>query len=245
MSRQGNLRFAGMLLLALCAWLWGARHTAEAYEAIEVKAGGSITGMVKFVGTPPPPEALEITRDEEVCGTGTRPSETLVVSGAGGVKNVVVSLTDIEKGKAQPELPENPKIEQEKCWFNPHVLLVPAGGTVDLYNLDKTTHNIRTRSKKNRLNKAHPSRKKLLQFKLRKPEVVKFSCSYHKWMSGWFVITEHPYYAVTDAKGAFSLQDVPPGTYTLQAWHETLGTQVQEVEVSANGKANITFEMKP
>ncbi len=232
-------------LIGVCVLLGSVWGLAEAYEAVEVKEGGKVTGVVKFVGTPPPPEPLEVTRDKEKCGVEEHLSEALVVSDKGGIRNAVVSLEGIEKGKSQPEMKTNPQYVQEKCWFAPHVLLVPAGSTVDLYNKDKAMHNIHTVSKINPIiNKAHPSFKKRLRFKLKKPEVVQVKCDMHSWMNGWFIVTDHPYYAVTDVDSAFALTDVPPGTYTLKAWHETLGTQTQEIVIGAKGEATVEFEMK-
>ncbi len=231
-----------MMAGGLLASTW---HLAAAYENMEVQNGGSITGVVKLKGAAPPAAQLEITRDQKVCGSGTKSSEALVVSPQGGVKYAVVSLQNISQGKPQPEGKENPRLVQEKCWFNPHVVLVPAGSTLDLFNHDKTTHNIHTRSKANPIiNSAHPSFRKRLRLKnkFKQPETIKAKCDMHAWMSAWFVVTDHPYYAVTDANGAFSLQDVPPGTYTLQVWHETLGQQTQQVTVAANGETPAEVE---
>lgn len=234
------------LLLTVCALALSAGHDAQAYEPIQVTNGGKISGTVQFVGAVPPAEQLAITRDEKSCGTGTRPSETLVVSPQGGLKNAVVSITNITRGKPRPASKKNPQFVQEKCWFSPHVLLVPAGSTVDLFNRDKVMHNIHTVSKINPVvNKAHPSFKKRLRFKLKKPEVIKVKCDMHTWMGGWFVVTDHPYYALTDANGAFALTDVPPGTYILKVWHETLGEQTLNVSVEAGGETRAAFEFKP
>ncbi len=97
-----------------------------------------------------------------------------MISPEGGVKYAVVSLENISRGKTPPPLETNPTLVQEKCWFNPHVVLVPAGSTIDLFNRDKVMHNIHTASKRNPVvNKAHPSFRKRLRFKLKKPEIVK------------------------------------------------------------------------
>lgn len=245
MPSEGKSMLRLVLFMTVCGMIGGIWGLGEAYEAVEVQNGGTVTGLIKFAGAAPPPEQLEINRDEKVCGTGTRPSDVLIVSESGGIQNVVVSIEDIDTGKPQPDSKENPKLVQEKCWFNPHVSLVPAGSTVDLFNADKVMHNIHTASKINPVvNKAHPSFKKRLRFKLREPEVIKIKCDMHSWMDAWFIVTAHPYYAVTAADGSFSLTDVPPGTYTLQAWHETLGKQTQQVKVEPNGETNIVFELK-
>ena len=235
-----------VLLTIVYVFIGGGRSLTQAYEAIQVQNGGTITGVVKFVGAVPPPEQLEFTRDHKVCGTGPRPSDALIVSSDGHLKNVVVWLEDISQGKPQPALEANPEFVQEKCWFSPHVLLVPAGSTVDLLNRDKVMHNIHTASKVNPVvNKAHPSFRKRLRFKLKKPEFIPVKCDMHSWMGGWFVVTAHPYYALTDAHGVFTLTDVPPGTYTLQVWHETLGKQTQQVSIRAHGETRTVFEFKP
>ena len=246
MFMQSIRRQKFVLLALVCGLVGGMWGHGEAYEVIQVQNGGVISGTVKFVGSVPPPEQLEITKNRAICGEGPRPSEALMVSGDGRIQNAVVSLADIVKGKQQPALEENPKLVQEKCWFGPHVLLVPAGSTIDLFNRDKAMHNIHTTSKINPVvNKAHPSFRKRLRFKLRKPEVVKVKCDIHPWMSAWFVVTEHPYYTLTGANGSFTLTDVPPGTYTLQVWHETLGKQTQQVRVSDNKETKVVFELKP
>ena len=166
-----------MVLFIACGLLGSLWRLASAYEAIEVQNGGAITGVVKLKGTAPPRPRLEVTRDQKVCGADAKVSEALVVSSAGGIKYAVVSLQHISKGKAQPQLKQNPRLIQQKCWFNPHVLLVPAGSTVDLFNRDKTMHNIHTKSKANPIiNKAHPSFRKRLRFKLKHPETIRIKC---------------------------------------------------------------------
>jgi hypothetical protein len=104
----------------------------------------------------PPPEQLAITKDQATCGTGQRPSEALLVAADQGIKNVVVSLVDVSKGKPQPAAPEPPTLTQEKCWFSPRALLVPAESTIDVLNHDNVMHNIHTASQANPVvNKAH------------------------------------------------------------------------------------------
>jgi plastocyanin len=242
-----SMRTPKLVLLAIVYGLVGGIWSlGEAYEAVQVQNGGVISGVVKFAGPVPPLEQLAITKDQATCGTGQRPSEALLVAADQGIKNVVVSLVDVSKGKPQPAAPEPPTLTQEKCWFSPRVLLVPAESTIDVLNHDNVMHNIHTASQANPVvNKAHPTFKKKLSFALRKPETIKVKCDIHPWMSAWFVVTEHPYYTVTEANGSFTLTDVPPGTYTLQAWHETLGKQTQQVSVSANGASKVVFELKP
>lgn len=240
-------RFSNTVWLIVAVALLGAGwRVARAYEAIEVKGGGAIVGMVQFVGVPPLPERLEVTRDREACGVRFHLSEALIVSAGGGIQNAVVSLQDIETGKAHPKRDENIALVQEKCRFDPHVLLVPASSTIDLLNRDETTHHIHTVSTINPVvNQVQPRFKKRLRITLREPEIIRVNCDRHPWMAAWFVVIGHPYYAITDAKGNFTLMDIPPGIYTLQVWHETLGTQSQVVEVTGDRETKVVLEMKP
>ena len=241
-----KIRFSNtVMLLAVVSLLGAGWRVAKAYEAMEVKDGGAIVGTVKFVGVPPVPEPLEVTRDRIECGVGSHLSESLITSEESGIQNVVVSLKDIGKGKAHPRRDENIALVQEKCRFKPHVLLVPADSTVDLRNNDDITHHIHTVSTLNpAVDLVQPGFKKRLRIKLRDPEIIQVNCEIHPWMTAWFVVTGHPYYVITDSNGAFALTDIPPGIYTLHVWHETLGTHSQAVVVMADKETQVIIEMK-
>ncbi|MBI3989204.1 MAG: carboxypeptidase regulatory-like domain-containing protein [candidate division NC10 bacterium] len=221
---------------------------SDAYEAIKVDKGGTITGVVKFRGTPLVPEMIKITRDVEVCGKEPKFSEALLVSQKGGLKNAVISLVDIKQGKAW-EAMDSPKLDQNGCRFIPHVLVLPAGVTFDLVNSDKILHNFHTTSAINpTLNKAQPKFKPVMKVDLKKenvlkPDLMKVNCDVHEWMNAWIIIADHPYYAVTDEDGSFTLKDVPPGTYTLQVWHETLGKHTKGVSVKEGTETKVSFEL--
>lgn len=215
---------------------------AWGYEAIEVKDGGMISGEVKFAGTPPAPEKIAATKDQEVCGKTEKVNEALLVGPNKGLQNAVVSITNIQKGKKMPT--EGATLDQKDCRYTPHVLLSPAGADVTILNSDGILHNIHTYSTKNpSFNKAQPKFKKEMKEKFAQPEAVKLTCDAHGWMNGWLIVQDHPYYAVTDANGAFKIADVPPGDYELKFWHETLGETTQKVSVKAKAEAKVTAEM--
>ncbi|MBI4514851.1 MAG: hypothetical protein HY699_03420 [Deltaproteobacteria bacterium] len=225
---------------ALVVVLGGA--PAWAYDAGPVADGGTISGEVKFQGAPPAAKPLDITKDKDVCGVTPKTEEALVVGKGGGLKNAVVSIASISKGKALDAT--KPVLDQKGCQYSPHVLLVPAGVSVDITNNDGILHNIHTYSKKNPpLNLAQPKFKKVMQQKFDQPEIFEVRCDAHGWMNGWFVIQDHPYYAVTDDSGAFKLTDVPAGEYELKVWHEKLGEKTQKVTVAAKGEAKASFEL--
>jgi len=235
-------RHALMAVVAGAAVLLGLVAQPLAYDAMEVKDGGAISGTVKFAGAPPARKTLDVTKDKEVCGKEKHQSWDLVVSPDKGIENAVVSLTDVKKGKKWPSMKVT--LDQRACAYKPHVLVVPAGGEVDILNSDGILHNIHTYSKANPpINKAQPKFKKTLTEKFAKPETIKVTCDAHAWMSGWLVVSAHPYVVVTDAKGAFSIKDVPPGSYKLEVWQETLGKTVKDVTVKPKEETKLTIEL--
>ena len=212
-----------------------------AYQAGDVKDGGSISGTVKFKGTAPAPKKLDVSKDKEVCAKTPKTDPTLVVNN-GNLVNAVITITDIQKGK-KIEV-KKVTLDQNGCEYHPHVLAFPAGSTVEILNPDGILHNIHSYSKVNSpFNQAQPKFKKSLDVKIEKPEVIEVKCDVHGWMHGWLVATENPYFAVTDNSGSFKLTDVPAGSYTVEVWHEKLGKNTQKVTVKAKEEAKVNFEI--
>ena len=223
------------------AWLVLPLASPLAYDGGAVSNGGSITGVVKFKGKAPKTKKLKITKDKKVCAKSPKTDPSLIVSG-GKVVNAVVSITDIKKGKEMKPLKVT--LDQNGCEYSPHILAFPAGSTVSILNPDRILHNIHTYSKINKpFNRAQPKFKKKLKVKFSKPEVVSVKCDVHGWMGGWFFVAGNPYYSVTGGKGGFKLTDVPPGTYTVEVWHETLGKQSKKVTVKPKEEVEVTFEL--
>lgn len=214
------------------------------YQGINVVNGGTLVGEVKLAGAVPASPKIPVTKDNAVCGK-EKTSEALIVSSDKGIKNAVVSITNIKQGKKMEPPATNPQIDQKGCWFNPHVLLVPAGSTIDILNNDGILHNLHTMGLGNpSINKAQPKFMKKITAQFKLPEVIKVQCDVHSWMGGWIVVQANPYYALTDGKGSFKIADVPAGTYQLQAWQESLGNQTKEVTVKAGAETKVTFEFK-
>ena len=228
-------------LVAICAVTLVAAFVSGTSTRVTAQGGGSITGEVKFAGAPPEPKVVKVNKDNQACGNEKR-SENLVVGPNKGVQWAVVSLPGA-KGPA-PKPAKKPVLDQKGCHFQPHVLLVPTGAEVDILNPDGVLHNIHTFSTANpSINKAQPKFKKVMTEKFEKPEIIKVQCDAHSWMAGWIVVAAHPHYAVTDEKGAFRLENVPPGKHKVEVWHETLGKVSKEVEVKAGAEAKVTFEL--
>ncbi len=203
---------------------------------------GDIVGKVKYAGNAPPPAKIPVTKDQAVCEKVPHVDETLLVAADKGVKNAVVNVTDPKDGKKMTA-PKNPVIDQNGCRFMPRVQIVPAAQQIDILNDDGILHNIHTWPKANTpFNRAQPKFLKKMNVQFEKPDVVRISCDVHNWMQGWVIVASNPYYAMTDESGSFKIADVPAGTYTLQYWHEKLGTQTKQVTVPATGSVTADFE---
>ena len=212
-----------------------------AYEGGDVSNGGTIAGTVKLVGDAPAAKALKVDKDQATCGHDDLPSEALMLSGD-SIQNAVVSITNISKGKKFEG--GTPAIDQKGCVFAPHVAMIPQGSSIKLLNSDDVMHNLHSWSMKNTaFNEgvaAHGNISKTFEF----PETVKVTCDVHKWMTSWLIVQANPYYAITDANGNYKLEGVPAGTYTVQAWQESLGKTTQEVTVAAGGEAKADFGLE-
>ena len=231
-------RFA--LLAAVAAF---TAAPAFAYEGGAVADGGSVSGTVKYAGAAPAPKKLDITKDKEVCAAKEHFDESLVVGSGGGLKNAVVSITNITKGKPM-DTTTGSTLDQKGCQYQPRVTLVQVNAPLKILNDDGILHNIHTFSKKNPpVNRAQPKFKKEMDEKFTTPEVFEVRCDAHAWMGGWMVVQDTPYYVLTDDTGTFKLTDVPPGEYELKVWHEKLGEQTQKVTVAAKGDAKADFSM--
>lgn len=214
--------------------------SAFAYEGGAVTNGGSIAGVIKFKGAAPAPKKLDVNKDKEVCAKTPKNDPSLIVAGDKLV-NAVVYLTDIKKGK-KIDLTKV-AMDQNGCEYKPHVLALTAGSSVDFLNPDGILHNVRTDSKINSpMNMAQPKFKKTLTQKFDKPEAIPVRCDVHGWMSGWLFVAANPYFHLTDNSGSYKLTDVPPGEYTLEVWHATLGKQSNKVTVKAKEEFKADFE---
>jgi hypothetical protein len=216
---------------------------SRAYQPMPVADGGTIKGVVRYVGTPPLPTTIRVTKDPDVCGREKTVGNLLVASD-GGLRNAVVRLVDIPRGKPLPD-PATVTVRQKDCEYTPRVLLFPAGSRVRIVNDDGILHNTNATSEVNRpFSIAQPRLGQVAEKHIEKPEMpIRVRCDVHSWMGAWWVAEEHPYYAVSDEHGAFVLDDVPPGDYTLEAWHESLGKITRTVTVTPRGTIAVTLEM--
>jgi plastocyanin len=201
----------------------------------------TVKGTVRYAGAPVERKKIPVTIDQYVCGK-EKEAEDLVLSPTNGIRNAVVSLRNVP-GAKWPADPPKVTVDQKQCMFVPRVIVVPVGGTVEFLNSDRLLHNVKSHGKENPpFNRAQPHARSI-SFTFKKPEMLRVDCDLHSWMRGWVVITEHPFYAVSNEQGEFILDGVPPGKYELQVWQESLGTVTQEVVVGKKDASAVIVNM--
>ena len=204
---------------------------------------GSISGKVTWEGDRPDPKPdLEYKEEATVgCKHGgeglAKNDESLLISDAGGVANVVMTI----EASGEAQIPTEPVVfDQEGCRFHPHVAVVPVGATLRFLNSDETNHNIHTYAKKNQPINKNVAAEGTLDQVLEKAEVIDIKCDIHPWMKGYVEVTDATHWATTSADGSFKLTGVPPGEYEISWWHEELGKgKTEKVTVEAGKEASI------
>ena len=219
---------------------------AGKYKPVEVKDGGTIVGVVNWEGEIPKQNKLTVTGKDKPCHVKPIENEALVVSDDAKVRWVVAYIKKIDHGKPFAADANDPVIlDQQGCQFTPHIALVQKGQTLRVLNSDGVLHNVHLYAKKNEpFNRSMPGDMKQLDVTFDYSERIHVGCDIHRWMSSWIVVAKHPYYAVTGKDGAFRLEDVPAGNYTMEIWHETLGKKKAEVTVTPGAEASVEFVLK-
>ncbi|MGH7306524.1 MAG: carboxypeptidase regulatory-like domain-containing protein [Candidatus Rokuibacteriota bacterium] len=224
-------------LLAI-ALVTGVALVAHRPGPAGAQGGGTIEAAVTYAGAAVV-EKLKVNKDTEKCGTEATLEKVVV----GANKGLAYAVVSVPGAKGAPKAMKA-TIDQHGCKFVPRVVAMTPG-EIDLKNSDDILHNIHTYSTANpSINKAQPKFKKVMTEKFEKPEFIKLTCDVHSWMLGWVAVMPNPFFGVTDGSGNAKIENVPPGKYTVEAWHETLGKQTKEVEVKAGQSAKVAIEMK-
>jgi plastocyanin len=210
-------------------------------------AAGSIKGTVIFEGEAP--DRKPLVRDTDpYCQKTAKLSEDVVIN-KNRLRDVLVRIKNGTAGKhaapAQPAV-----LDQKECMYQPRVIGLIAGQKIVARNSDGTFHNVHgTLSGKLLWNKPQAARSADLSLEAaaRPDDVIEVVCDVHPWMRAYAVVQDHPYFAVTGDDGTFELKGLPPGTYTLEAWHPKLGVQSMTVKIGTGAKGAITarFSYKP
>ena len=208
---------------------------------------GVIAGTVTFAGTPPKPRPLKMDSDPLCVQEAGATSDVLVVGPGNGIQNVFVYVKD-GLGSRRYAVPSTPVLlDQKGCRYIPHVFGVQVGQTVQVSNSDPLVHNVHALPKSNReFNFGQPAKTPPVPRVFNEPEIgMLFKCDVHGWMNAYANVVPHPFFAVTGADGSFEIKGLPPGSYTLELWHEALGTQTLPVTVDAAAPAKVSASFTP
>ncbi len=266
----------GLLLGLVFSLVFGVSG-ASAYQEAPVTDGGKIAGKVTIKGGKPVPRGFNLVTfpDPVYCGrisngVGWRLLKEFTIGEDHGVKDVVVMLTGIERGK--PFAFQEPRIEASDCRFTPFVTVVRDGGKVTVVNMDPVMHDIQAYETSHLgprvlfnvplpINPKHtmvasmgsdykkhiagtPMMQEINMTKGRRVFVMQ--CGFHAYMESWGLAVDNPYYALTDKSGRFEIGDIPPGRYKLVVWHPQARTMIeQEVTIPARKTVTSDFEIQP
>jgi hypothetical protein len=216
-------------------------------KRVDVSKAGSVSGRVLIEGQPPANAPIKMQADPACikANPGGAAFETYAVE-KGGLNNVFVYIKD-GLGNYYFDTPSEPvKLDQNGCRYAPHVLGVRANQPLEISNSDPTLHNVHALPDKNRgFNFPQQIVGMKTQRTFATPEVMVYvKCDVHPWMNAYIGVVAHPYFAVTSDGGRFTLKDVPAGTYTVEAWHEKLGTTTQSVTIGEKETKEISFTFK-
>ena len=262
------------LITGLCLILSIPASSVRGYEVKEIAGGGTVRGTVTLSGLVPDPKAynLVIFPDPEYCGrisngNGWRLLRDFLVNEQGEVRNVVVLLEGVTEGK--PFSLSVPRVEARDCRFLPFTTVVRSGHGIEVVNMDPVMHDIQAyetstamgtrvlfnsplsfnrRHHRGDLHATHdhrPGESLVRQFQLsKKRRTFVMQCGFHAYMQSWAIAVDNPYYVLTDENGRFFLEDVPPGTYDLRAWHPGIKRVVkQQVTIEPGKNLTVDFQL--
>ncbi len=222
--------------------------TAPAGKTVDAVTAGEVTGSVKLDGAAPKMKGISMAA-EPACAkghTGPVTSEEVITGDGGSLANVVVYVKSGLDGYSFPAPSTPVKFDQNGCQYHPHVAGIQVGQTIEVVNSDQTTHNIHPIPKENReWNESQPPGASPIDKTFAREEIaIPVKCNVHPWMKAYMAVLANPYFQVTEKDGKFDLKNLPPGTYTLVAWHELYGTSEQTVTIAAKESKSVTFTFK-
>jgi plastocyanin len=224
-------------------------QTPGSMSVVDPATAVSLTGTVFVDGTIAASDAIRMDGDPKCVSLlqGQQAhAEEIVSSDGKTLANVFVYVKEGAPQRLYP-IPSTPVvIDQQKCRYLPRVIGVQVGQVLEIRNSDPLLHNVRAEGV---INQPFDVGQPLQGIKTTKvfttrEVMIPMKCQVHAWMRGYVGVLEHPFFAVTDASGRFSLPPLPPGTYTLEAWHEKLGTETQQITVAAKDAKSVDFTFK-
>ena len=245
--------FLAVILLSSAACGGGndSKETARtpatpAANPVDPATAGGVKGSIKLEGTPPPSQTINRRSDVYCDQLGEAKTQNFVVSD-GGLQNVFVYVKD-GLGDMKFPVPTTPAVlDQKGCTYTPRVFGIQAGQPLEILNSDETLHNVHALPMNNREFNRGQALKGLkhTQVFTAAEVMIPFKCDVHAWMSAHVGVMAHPFFAVSKADGTFEISGLPPGTYTIEAWHERLGTQSQKVTIAGRQAQTVAFTFAP
>ena len=220
----------------------------DASAALDPATTGTVTGRVVLSGTPPAAQMIRVDGDKTCASLipgAARQTESYLVGEGSALANVFVYVKTGLEGRSFPVPSEPVVVDQQRCWYMPRVVGVRVGQPFQVLNSDPLLHNVRAEAVINQgFNQGQPVQGVRYSHTFSTDEVmVALRCDVHAWMNAWVGVMNHPYFAVTGTDGAFTLPQLPAGTYAVEAWHEAAGTTTGTVTVTAAGTATLTLSL--
>lgn len=208
-------------------------------------AGGTVSGKVTYEGTPAKQKPIDMSKEPSCAKQYATPptTETVVTGANNSLENVVVYISAGAPDESAPS--QAVTFDQKGCRYLPHVLAFQTNQELKIVNDDQTSHNIHPLAKINHeWNKSQPPGTPPISEKYEQAEFIPVKCNIHPWMHGNFAVLKNSHYSVSKDDGAFTLPNLPAGKYTITAWHESYGTQTQDVTISGSETKSVNFVFK-
>ncbi len=215
--------------------------TASTGPTLGAQGSATLTGLVTYRGPLPLPQKVTVSRDAAFCGAIVTIQPLVVQATSQGVRDVVVSLSDLSG--QPPDAPPPPTIiKNRKCSFVSRISAARVGALVEIGNDDPVLHNTHIRGDgKTVLNVAMVPHGPNIQKQVKQPGLLNVKCDAHKFMQGYVMAFTHPFFSISDESGRFRIEGIPHGLHRITVWHETLGTLQKEVNVPAQGEISVHF----
>jgi len=207
--------------------------------------GGTVSGKITYEGTPAKQKPIDMSKEPSCAKQYATPptTETVVTGPNNALENVVVYISAGAPDEAAPS--KAAVFTQKGCRYMPHVLAFQVNQELNVLNDDQTSHNIHPLAKINReWNKSQPPGSPPIVDKYDKAEMIPVKCNIHPWMHGTFAVLKNSHFAISGEDGSFTLPNLPPGKYTVTAFHESYGDQSQEVTISGSESKTVSFTFK-
>jgi Carboxypeptidase regulatory-like domain len=228
-----NVFLGAAFILAASAFTYG------------LPGGGTVSGKITYEGTPAKQKPIDMSKEPSCAKEHATPitTETVVTGPNNALENVVVYISAGAPDDAAPSQAAN--FTQKGCQYIPHVLVFQVNQELKVLNDDQTSHNIHPLAKINReWNKSQPPGSPPIVDKYDKMEFIPVKCNIHPWMHGTFAVLKNSHYAISADDGGFKLPSLPPGKYTITAWHESYGDQSQDVTIAGSETKTVNFSFK-